>query len=414
MKHFTLRLAAVALFATMWHTHATAENWITGLRDEIYVHQLSIPGTHDSGTGEGFMSSFLDNFARTQDLSIQQQWDSGIRAFDLRPTAVQTAAGERYLKIYHGIAETKIRFDEALRLLCQQVTDNPGEFAIVVLRHETDAEKKDVGNLWEVLMDSCLNAEEFKDYIIPFRHNLTVGAMRGKVLVLSRDMYLGNRRLAGGYISGWSHSADIESQTKATITTSKGTIKTSPLYVQDVYDCTNGKLETKLQAMKTMFQEAGKALSETPVRRTWAINHTSGYTRSASVAGNRETAAAANQTALDYLSTCQAGTPTGIVVMDFAGVDKSGDYQVKSLALTNALIANNKPYLQEGVGIADATADGTDITIADGCVCSSSPVTVYDLHGHQLAPAGTRVKLPLGQGILVVKSATGACRVLTH
>lgn len=222
-----MKMAAVALCLSAWSMQAAAENWITNLRDDVFVHQLSIPGTHDAGTGEGFESSFFDSFARTQDVTMREQWDSGIRAFDLRPTAVQTATGERYLKIYHGIVETKIRFDEALRLLCKQVKDNPGEFAIIIMRHETDGEKSNVGDLWEVLMDSCLNAEEFKGQLVQFRHNLKVGDMRGKVLVLSRDKYLNNKHLVGGYITNWSHSSDITSQKKGLINCT-GIIKTSP------------------------------------------------------------------------------------------------------------------------------------------------------------------------------------------
>lgn len=413
MRKFTMRMTAVALCLSAWSMQVAAENWITSLRDDVFVHQLSIPGTHDAATGEGFESSFFDSFARTQDATLQEQWDSGIRAFDLRPTAVQTSSGERYLKIYHGIVETKMRFDEALRLLCRQVQDNPGEFAVIIMRHETDGEKKDIGDLWEVLMDSCLNAEEFSGMLVPFRHSLKVGDMRGKVLVLSRDKYLNNKRLVGGYISNWTHSSDIADQKKAIIN-SKGLIKTSPLYVQDFYDCTNGKLPTKLEAMKTMFQEAGKALSRTTGTRTWAINHASGYTRSASANGNRENAVSTHQTALDFLSSCEPGTPTGIVLMDFAGVDQSKDYEVKSLSLTRALIDNNKPYCQDGTGINDAMAQGQEITVEDGCVCASSPLTVYDLHGRQLVAAACRVQLPKGHGIFMVRSASGACRVVTR
>lgn len=413
MMKFTFKMAALALFASMCSVQAKAENWITNLRDDVYVNQLSIPGTHDSGTGEGFTSSLFDSFARTQDLSLQGQWDSGIRAFDLRPTAVQTSSGERYLKIYHGIVETKIRFDEALRFLCNQVTENPGEFAIVIMRHETDGEKSGLSTLWEELVDECLNAEEFKGKLVNFRNTLKVKDMRGKVLVLSRDKYLGNKRLVGGYISGWTHSSEIDAQKQA-IVNCNGLIKTSPLYVQDFYDCTGDRLATKLTSMRTMFQEAGKALSLTEGRRIWAINHASGYTKSASVSGNRENAASTHREALDYLYTCVPGTPTGIVMMDFAGVDHSGNYDVYSLALTRALITNNWPYEQNETGISDTRTDGQEISVADGCVSASVPVTVYDLSGRQVAAPATRVQLPAGLGVFMVRTASGKCRVMTR
>lgn len=413
MKKFTTKAITLSLCLLMYSLQATAENWLTMISDNAYVRQLSIPGTHDSGTGEGFESSFFDLFARTQDATMKEQWNSGIRAFDLRPTAVQTSKGERYLKIYHGIVETKIRFDEALRFLCSQVSENPGEFAIVIMRHETDGESSDTGNLWEVLVDSCLNAEEFSGKFIPFRSDLKVGDIRGKVLVLSRDKYLNNSRLVGGHVTGWTHSADISDQKNAKITTKNGT-RNATLYVQDFYDCTSGRLSTKLSALETMFVEAGKALQKTTGTRIWAINHTSGYTKSASANGYRENAVSTHKAALDFLSSCSPGTPTGIVMMDFAAVDKSKNYEVKSLTLTRALIANNEPYKQDNTGIKEATENGRNIVVTDGYVCAPAPVTVYDLHGRQLGTTGKRVQLPQGRGIFLVKSATGTCRVLTH
>ncbi len=331
----------------MWCQCAVARNWITALRDDVEVCRLSIPGAHDAGTGEGFERFYMAPFTRTQDVAILEQWNSGIRAFDLRPTAVQKSNGERYLKIYHGKAETKIRFDEALRLLCKQVKENPGEFAIVIVRHEEDAEKRGLGNLWEVLMDSCLNAKEFRSNLIPFRHDLTVGDMRGKVLVLSRDMYLGNKRLVGGYITGWTHSPHLTTQKQGSI---QGVEKelSSNLYVQDFYNCTKGRVTTKLATMKTMFVEASRALSVATDIRTWVINHTSGYTKSISANGYRKNAESTNLAVLRFLSSCKPGTPMGIVMMDFAGVDRSNGYEVRSLMLTQALINNNCPFLRTG------------------------------------------------------------------
>lgn len=57
MKNFTLKMISLALCSVWGHAQAEAENWMTNLRDDVYVQQLSIPGTHDSGTGEGFVSS---------------------------------------------------------------------------------------------------------------------------------------------------------------------------------------------------------------------------------------------------------------------------------------------------------------------------------------------------------------------
>ena len=49
------------------------------LDDNIYVSQLSIPGTHDAATGDGTTFSL----GKTQDMTLDQQFEMGIRAFDL-------------------------------------------------------------------------------------------------------------------------------------------------------------------------------------------------------------------------------------------------------------------------------------------------------------------------------------------
>ncbi len=335
------KMLALLCCTAMWCQYAVAENWITGLGDDVYVHQLNIPGAHDAATGEGFERFYMGWFARTQDVGLRAQWDSGIRAFDLRPAAVQKRNGECYLKIFHGRAETKMRFDDALRLLCQQLKKNPGEFAIVIVRHEREGEKRGLGNLWEVLMDSLLNADEFRGRLIPFRHNLTVGEMRGKVLVLSRDAYLGNVRLVGGYIMGWTHSPHITAQRRATIY-NKVSGESSPLYVQDFYNCTKGHITTKLATMKTMFEEASHALQVPVPLRPWIIHHTSGYTRSASSNGYRKNAESTHKYALQWLASSPPSLSLGIVMMDFTAVNKSRGYDVMSLALTRALIESNR------------------------------------------------------------------------
>ena len=81
------------------NTCAFADNWMSHLPDETYVAAVSIPGTHDSGTGNGFDGFLGETFARTQDISFGDQWKIGIRAFDLRPCTTK----DGYLNINHEL-----------------------------------------------------------------------------------------------------------------------------------------------------------------------------------------------------------------------------------------------------------------------------------------------------------------------
>lgn len=69
------------------------------LPDDAYVAQVSIPGTHDSATGNG---TTLDSYARTQEISLDKQLELGIRAFDFRPKA-----NGNTLEAHHGIINCK-------------------------------------------------------------------------------------------------------------------------------------------------------------------------------------------------------------------------------------------------------------------------------------------------------------------
>ena len=72
--------------------------WMTPLDDDIYVSQLSIPGTHDAAT----VNCEIDA-GRCQALSITEQLEMGIRFFDLRPTGFSED-----MPIFHGASTANI------------------------------------------------------------------------------------------------------------------------------------------------------------------------------------------------------------------------------------------------------------------------------------------------------------------
>lgn len=62
--------------------HVKAGDWMKRLPDNLFVSQVSIPGTHDAATGNGVT---LASFSQCQDIDVATQWSIGIRAFDFRP-----------------------------------------------------------------------------------------------------------------------------------------------------------------------------------------------------------------------------------------------------------------------------------------------------------------------------------------
>lgn len=311
---------------TVW---ADGKNWITtlNLNDNIYISQMSLPGTHDAATGEGFSS--LSAIGATisgkcQSIGLAAQWDAGVRVFDLRPTE------DNNCPINHGILQTKINLRDALTTITGRLATYPNEFAIVLMRNESDNGSSEN---WKNRVNAVLN--DFSSYLIPFSNNLRLQDVRGKIIILSRDYF------ADGYtIGGWGDK------------TTRGVVWANGndafrFVVQDYYEVTDAN--TKKNSIKDLLAEARTQTSP----NFMFVNHTSGYSGSTGTNGNiSSNAKAMNKYALDEINA----TPgrTGIILMDFAGTNSDNYY---GLDLCNAIIAQNNSL----VGLNLATLpDNTD------------------------------------------------------
>ena len=329
------RIISIAALFIQATTICLAEDWMERIDDNAYFSQISIPGTHDSATGEGWTGALAKMFGPiaglTQDLNISQQLDCGIRAFDLRPCIVNDE-----LVINHGILQTKAKFEETLKLLCQFVTAHPSEFVVVVMRHESEGD--DNSDLWVDMMSNCLNNDDIRPLLVNYKRDITVGELRGKVLLLSRDSYA--YKPIGGYITGWDHKPNYVS---ARIAGPVGA--TGVLYVQDFYEVMDN-MTAKLNGIVKLLDFSTKSNVSMSIRHfIVCINCASGYTESASTNGIRDNAAQCNQKVIDYLADDTHAGPTGIIFMDFAGTDTSGAYDVKGLELVTTIINNNQCYV---------------------------------------------------------------------
>ena len=206
-----------------------ADNWMYRLPDDAYISTLSIPGSHDSGTGNGFpgvttsiYGPFGDKYARTQDKSFEEQWNMGVRAFDLRP-----CIKDNYINVNHGIMPTNLRFDNALYFLRDKLKENPSEFAIIHLLHASDGDDN-ASNYGERLLE-LFNRDDLKDFLIPFKGTLTVREMRGKILLLSRNQYADSP--VGGFFHNWTGQINWSAQSNGQIAGPGGA--TAKLYMQD-------------------------------------------------------------------------------------------------------------------------------------------------------------------------------------
>jgi len=327
-------------------TEGEADNWMARLPNDTYVALVSIPGTHDAATGCGWMEGYEDmgdSFARTQDLSIAEQWTAGIRAFDLRPCVY-----EDYMNLNHGIVPTSVHFEDVLCQLRDSLKENPTEFIVIHLLHEDDGDQ--IADVYNTRLMEILQRDDLKDYLARFKTDLTVKEMRGKMLILSRDNY--GTPEVGGIMKNWTGEAIWSKQTNGRILGPDNEI--GLLYMQDYSDTHNeGGIDTKVKAIQQMLDFSTKHQTASKSAIRWIYNFASAYSKVLDLfgmaistsEGYRDNATHTHAAIIDYLNTHEAG-PTGIILMDFAGVDNSQGYEVKGAQAIRAIIDNNFKYLQ--------------------------------------------------------------------
>lgn len=293
-----------------------ASYWMTSIPDDTPVARLSIPGAHDAAS---VTIASWPAWTRTQDLDIAGLWKCGVRAFDLRPAWVDGTMG-----IFHDKYSASVTLPEILDALGSALDRHPGEAAIIIIRHEGEA---DGGTeQWAHAMGSIL--PHYRQRLAPWTSGSTLGDIRGKILLLSRDRYSGGP--FGGYLEGWSSSDDIHSQKNGSVRGEDG--QTYPLWVQDYYH-PNGAAD-KWEQVEGMLAAAASAAEPWPL----VVNHTSGYL--GTLPDYRSNARNVNERAAVRIRSL--AKPTGIVMMDFAGVDKSKGKDVGGATLVRAVIENNR------------------------------------------------------------------------
>ena len=101
--------------------------WMKEIADTLPLSQLSIPGTHDSGAldgGEAF---------QTQDLTLEEQLNFGVRVFNIRLKACEN----HQLGVYHSIVFQDLYWEtDVLPLFTTFLEQHPSETLIVMLKKE--------------------------------------------------------------------------------------------------------------------------------------------------------------------------------------------------------------------------------------------------------------------------------------
>jgi len=334
MNKVLLLLSALVMSLTIKAQVSDYQNWMSGLNDNAFICQLSIPGAHDACASS--FSGLGSSLAKAQSKTVEQMLPLGVRLFDLRPCV----SGNK-LHINHGAASTSFDFDPVMGQIKQYVIDHPTEFCIVVIRHEVEGDSNN--STFGDKLQASLAA--IKDYLVDFRPNLTVGEARGKILFISRDDY--TPPIYGGRTVDLSDNRSNINDMLGGHCFGPGTYKCS-WWLQDHYEISNNdtKKQVILDMLTRSYQLAGK------YDYTWVVNQTSGYKPNwlgiATSSGYQDNAKLCNQYMQQLLSEGNYNGPAGLVFMDYCcDGDGSGYY---GLSLTKELINHNFRYTMSKQG----------------------------------------------------------------
>lgn len=147
--------------------------WMKDLQDDFKIVDLSIPGTHNSGSPY----NFFEFLGKCQELTIENQLKIGVRFFDIR---LQNRNDELY--IVHDMMDQKQKFEEMIEVVNKYMEENPSEFLIISIKQ--DADPINQTKSFEELTINALNSLNNLNTSNSLPN--TLGEARGNVYILNR------------------------------------------------------------------------------------------------------------------------------------------------------------------------------------------------------------------------------------
>ena len=179
-------------------------NWMQDIEDNRLVCKMSIPGTHDTGAYTG------NAWVKTQDKDIRQQLNSGIRFFDIR-----LIHQNGVLKLCHGSYIFDTTFDrDVLKTTAEFLKEHPSETVIMTIKRDHDLDKDGATKYRAALQKALEGDRALTPYMVKsFKSNFTLGDLRGKMLIISRDGWI---MTPSGKVTSWPDNASFTSSIEST------------------------------------------------------------------------------------------------------------------------------------------------------------------------------------------------------
>lgn len=332
-------------------------DWMKYLNENTPVCRLCIPGVHDGGTGRVHVHG-----CSVQTLTVEDLFDVGVRAFDIRVGYTSQAA----VKIYHGGMDMAYEFSNLMDRLYNKLDEHDQEFIIVIINIEhattskgmcktklrsyfikdwNDPHREDTAGPNSYIYWGKGSEDRFtevKKKWAVFNPKMTVKDARGKVIFMFRTDYTTVEEMPGVMLPGFGASPEVSSYQYY----DGFALQSSGIIIQDAYhDQINGEdIEVKFRdyVVPTM-KMITSATQNDPDSYIWCINHLSGYTNHACAPNSEYLASITNRAFNQYLAQ-NPELYTGIVMMDYAGETTSWGYNVAGSVAVDAVIHQNHRY----------------------------------------------------------------------
>lgn len=324
-----------------------SNNWITPLDSNIYVQQLSIPGTNES---VAYLSS---GNQVNQGWNIENQLAMGIRAFDIHGESNNLVGSTTGWTLYaKGSQSTQLTtlLEETFLPFLEK---NPGEFVILQLKTENKSFKN---------FDSYF--EDFLgDKLVQWKPDLRIGECRGKIVCLmryyshSKDPYNGWKKPGIMYEEFGTGSGTVHvniSSVKKSDAPEK-----LPLLYYFARNSGENYTDDRLTQIETMLERT-KALGkqENNSGFPWSVCYVAASTNEGkknnyeTTAGYLKNAQAMHPVLFKWMNRQESFGPLGIVYMDWVGrrdVDQDGTAYngVYGDLLPAAIIDNNYRFTMQ-------------------------------------------------------------------
>lgn len=376
--------------------------WMSSLDPDIYVSELSIPGSKFS-----VLTSANGASRVYQNATIQQQFEDGVRAFIFQTATNSKNMGAQYDNLY-VVCEDKSRnvmtLSDAIKQIasyldvCEQ-NGKTNEFAFVMLTYSSgdvpwldDPQGYDNEQYWiDKLREEVNNIAGvaanriYTDEITP---NTTINDVKGKIILKanynSKNMISrygtttapimftywesatgpdGYQEENGGMPMDWGTPVWYENSNAAL-----------RWYYQEVTSVGNGQKATtqeKKDGIQNLFRKSVDLYHNDTSHKTWFMNDLGGYYSDNADINGRGTGIQAlaidmNQMGVDELQNREENAGLGIIFMNFADKQTESGAKYKSDWLIQTLIDNNFKFALRKKGSSTTPSSKYNATYSNG------------------------------------------------